>query len=174
MGFLFYGILCRFEFTNVQGETMLKLIRHICIVSIFSSLIIAGDAEDVKKTIEDSYAYLNKTKKTINDYSKDGGLEFWSSGGLLQSIEPSGRGEVYEDVNITPKHINVIVLAPGKAAVAMYYSEGYLKPRNSAEVNHYLTRVSQTFVKEDGKWKTRSSHWSPVKGGFGTSQTGLE
>ncbi|MDP6202535.1 MAG: hypothetical protein QF616_09960, partial [Candidatus Marinimicrobia bacterium] len=86
----------------------------------------------------------------------------------------SGRPESYDDVNLTPKHIEVVVLAPGKAAVALYYSEGYLKPKGSKAVDHYLTRVSQAFVKEDGEWRTRTSHWSPVKGGYGTSQTGKE
>ena len=113
-------------------------------------------------------------KKSENDYSKDGALEFWSSGGLMQTIDPSGRPEAYDYVNINPKHIEVIILAKGKAAVAMYYSEGNMKPKNSSEVSHYLTRVSQTFVKEDGEWRTRTSHWSPVMGGSGTSQTGKE
>ncbi|HJL75488.1 MAG: hypothetical protein QF795_05550 [Candidatus Marinimicrobia bacterium] len=153
---------------------MKKLIQLIGIAVIFCSLIFAGDAEDVKQSIENSFAYLNKMKKTLNDYSKDGALEFWSSGGLLQTIDPSGRPETYDEINITPKHIEVVVLAPGKAATAMYYSEGYMKLKGSAAVDHYLTRVSQTFVKEGGKWKTRTSHWSTVKGGYGTRQTGQE
>ena len=153
---------------------MLRSIQQIVIVSILSSLVFAGDAEEVKKSIEDGFAHLNKMKKSLNDYSKDGALEFWSSGGLLQKIDPSGRPETYSEVNLTPKHIEVVVLTPGKAAVALYYSEGYLQPKGSARVGHYLTRVSQTFIKEDGVWKTRTSHWSPVKGGYGTSQTGKE
>ncbi len=153
---------------------MKKLIQLIGIASISCSLIFAGDAEDVKQSIEDGFAYLNKTKKTLNDYSKDGAFEFWSSGGLLQTIDPSGRPETYDEINLIPKHIEVVVLVPGKAAAAMYYSEGHMKPKGSESVGHYLTRVSQTFVKEGGKWKTRTSHWSPVKGGYGTSQTSQE
>ena len=153
---------------------MKKLIQLIGIASISCSLIFAGDAEDVKQSIEDGFAYLNKTKKSLNDYSKDGAFEFWSSGGLLQTIDPSGRPETYDEINLIPKHIEVVVLVPGKAAAAMYYSEGHMKPKDSESVGHYLTRVSQTFVKEGGKWKTRTSHWSPVKGGYGTSQTSQE
>jgi hypothetical protein len=41
-------------------------------------------------------------------------------------------------------------------------------------VGHYLTRVTQVFVKEDGMWKVRSSHWSAVTGGAGTTQTSQE
>jgi len=153
---------------------MKKLIQIIAVIAIASSLSMAGDAEDVKQRIIDSFKHLNKMKKSLNDYSKNGALEFWSSGGLLNTIDPSGRPETYDAVNITPKHIEVVVLAPGKAAVAMYYSEGYLKPKGAEAVGHYLTRVSQSFVKEGKEWKTRTSHWSPVMGGSGTSQTGKE
>ena len=148
--------------------------KHVAILALCTTLAFAGDAEEIKKTIEDDFAYLNKNKRSKNEYSKNGALEFWSSGGLLHKIDASGRPETYEEVNLSPKHIEVLVLAPGKAAAAFYYSEGRLKPKGSAGVDHYLTRVSQTFVKEGGKWKTRSSHWSPVKGGSGTSQTGKE
>lgn len=134
----------------------------------------AGDVEDVKKRIVDSANYLNKMKKGLNEYSKDGAVEFWSSGGLLHTVDPSGRPETYESINVTPKHIEVVILAPGKAAVAMYYSEGHLKPKGAKGVSHYLTRVSKSFIKEGGEWKTRTSHWSPVVGGSGTSQTGKE
>ena len=148
--------------------------KHVVILALCTTLAFAGDAEEIKKTIEDDFAYLNKNKRSKNEYSKNGALEFWSSGGLLHKIDASGRPETYDEVNLSPKHIEVLVLAPGKAAAAFYYSEGRLKPKGSAGVDHYLTRVSQTFVKEGGKWKTRSSHWSPVKGGSGTSQTGKE
>ena len=153
---------------------MFRFIKHVIILVFCTALMLAGDAEDVRKAIEDDFSYLNKNERSKNEYSKDGALEFWSSGGLLHKIDASGRPEAYEEVSLSPKHIDVVVLAPGKAAVAFYYSEGRLKPKGSAGVNHYLTRVSQTFVKEGGKWKTRSSHWSPVKGGSGTSQTGKE
>jgi ketosteroid isomerase-like protein len=49
-----------------------------------------------------------------------------------------------------------------------------MKPKGAPAVNHYLTRVTQVFVKEDGKWKIRASHWSPISGGSGTTQTSLE
>ena len=148
--------------------------KYIVILVLCTATAFAGDAEEIKRTIEDDFAYLNKNKRSKNEYSKNGALEFWSSGGLLHKIDASGRPETYDEVNLSPKHIEVLVLAPGKAAAAFYYSEGSLKPKGSAGVDHYLTRVSQTFVKEGGKWKTRSSHWSPVKGGSGTSQTGKE
>ena len=127
--------------------------------------------KEVTQTILDSNAYTNKNLKgQADEYSSKGALEFWSSGGLLQEIAPGGRPEEFDAVNITPKHIRVITLVEGQVAVAHYYAEGSLKPKGAAAVSHYMTRVTQTYVKEAGKWKIRSSHWSAISGGSGTSQ----
>ena len=101
-------------------------------------------------------------------------MEFWSDGGLMKTIDLSGRPEAYYYVNINSKHIEVIILPKGKPVVVMYHLEGNTKLKYSSEVGHYLTRVSQTSFKEDGEWRTRTSHWSLVMGGSGTSQTGKE
>ena len=127
--------------------------------------------KEVTQTIIDSNAYTNKNLKgQADEYSSKGALEFWSSGGLLQEIAPGGRPEDFEAVNITPKHIRVITLVEGQIAVAHYYTEGSMKPKGATAVSHYMTRVTQVFVKEAGKWKIRSSHWSAISGGSGTSQ----
>jgi hypothetical protein len=127
--------------------------------------------KEVTQTILDSNAYTNKNLKgQADEYSSKGALEFWSSGGLLQEIAPGVNPEAFDAVNITPKHIRVITLVEGQVAVAHYYTEGSLKPKGGTAVNHYLTRVTQVMVKESGKWKIRSSHWSAISGGSGTSQ----
>ena len=143
-------------------------------IAVISSFLVAGDVEEIKKQLMDNNEYSNKNNRSINEYSKNGALEYWSSGGLIQEIDPDGRPEEYDYFNIKVKHIEVVVLVPKKAAVAMYYSEGSMKPKNSPAVNHYLTRVTQAYVKENGKWKIRASHWSPIQGGSGTSQTSTE
>ena len=48
-----------------------------------------------------------------------------------------------------------------------------MDPTTSAAVSDYRTRVTQVFVKEDGEWKVRAAHWSPIAGGAGTSQTAV-
>ena len=143
-------------------------------IAVISSFLVAGDVEEIKKQIMDNNEYSNKNNRSVNEYSKNGALEYWSSGGLIQEIDSDGRPEEYDYVNIKVKHIEVVVLVPKKAAVAMYYSEGSMKPKNSPAVNHYLTRVTQAYVNENGKWKVRASHWSPIQGGSGTSQTSTE
>ena len=137
----------------------------------FSSVLLAGDKEDLIKQIMASNDYVNKNKTNMSEYSKDGALEFWSSGGLLHEVGPGGRSDAYESFNMSIKHIEVLILVPKKAAVAMYYSEGSMTPKGSKPVGHYMTRVTQAFVKENGEWRIRASHWSPIMGGTGTSQT---
>ena len=153
---------------------MKHIIKIIFVYSIMFSILSAGDVEDIENLIMKNHQYFTKNKRGADEYSKLGALEFWSSGGLMQKVESTERPEEYDIANIEPKHIEVIVLVPKKAAVAMYYSEGSLKPKNSAAVGHYLTRVTRAYVKEDGQWRIRASHWSPVMGGSGTSQTSLD
>jgi hypothetical protein len=120
-------------------------------------------------------AYSNKNLKGMGDVvSKEGSLEFWSSGGLLNEVDPDTPAEEFESVTIRAKHITVITLVPGEIAVAQYYSEGGLAPVGSPAVNNYRTRVTQVYVKEGGKWKVRAAHWSPIQGGAGTSQTSVD
>ena len=137
----------------------------------FSTVLLAGDKEGIIKQIMASNDYVNKNKTNMSEYSKDGALEFWSSGGLLHEVGPGGRSDEYESFNMSIKHVEVLILVPKKAAVAMYYSEGSMTPKGSKPVGHYMTRVTQAFVKENGEWRIRASHWSPIMGGTGTSQT---
>ena len=62
----------------------------------------------------------------------------------------------------------------GQAAVAMYYTEGRFKAKGGAAVDNYLTRATQVYVKENGKWKVRAAHWSPIAGGSGTNQNSID
>lgn len=150
---------------------MKKIIMTLIVLSMAIPMtLMAGDKEEIIEQIMKGNAYMNKNKKTMQEYSTKGALEFWSSGGLIHKISPSGRPDYYDSVNMTIKHIEVIVLVPGKAAVAMYYSEGSMKPKGSPAVSHYMTRVTQAYVKEGDGWKIRASHWSPITGGSGTSQ----
>ncbi len=122
----------------------------------------------------DGNAYAKKNLKDQDDtVSKDGSLEFWSSGGLLQEVKSGSEPNEYESINIDAKHIHVITLVPGQIAVAQFYSEGSMAPKGSAAVSNYFTRGTQVLVKEGGKWKVRAAHWSPIAGGSGTSQTAV-
>ncbi len=128
--------------------------------------------EEVRSSILEGIAYVAEHLTGQPDgYPREGALEFWSSGGLMISVPPGATGETYEMFDLEAKHIEVIVLPGGEAAVAMYYQEGSMWPKGYPQVEHYLTRVTTVLVKEDGRWKTRAAHFSPLLGGSGTSQT---
>lgn len=130
-----------------------------------------GIVAEVKKAIEDSIAGTQATKMDDpSTTSKHGSLEFWSSGGLLNRASPDREPRAFDTFNLRAKHIEVIPLAEDVAA-AMYYTEGIMQPKGLPDVTDYRTRVMVVLVKEDGEWKQRAGHWSPLVGGSGTSQT---
>lgn len=131
--------------------------------------------QEVIKTIMDGNAYVKKNLRGMDDtIAKEGSLEFWSSGGLLQEVAADVEAQEFDAISLNAKHITVITLVPGQIAVAQYYSEGSMSPKNSAAVSNYLTRVTEVYVKEGGKWKTRAAHYSAIAGGSGTSQTSID
>ena len=105
--------------------------------------------------------------------SKEGALEFWSSGGLLQSAQQNDKVRKFESFNTHPKHIKIIEIN-ATTAVAMYYVEGNVQHKGSENNSNYLTRVMQVYVKEEDGWKIRAAHWSPLTGGKGTTETAIE
>lgn len=126
--------------------------------------------DEVRAAVEDYYSHLRQHLTAPADAeSTAGSQQFWSSGGLVVSVEPDAPSAEYEHFNVHPKHISVLRLSDESAA-AVYYAEGSMKPKGSAAVDHYLTRVLSVYVLEDGKWRIRAGHWSPLRGGGGTSR----
>lgn len=130
--------------------------------------------QEIRQTIQASYAYsAENLKDRPGDYSSEGSSEFWSSGGLRNMVPAGGEiGRTYVFFNMVPKYISVIPMGEDYAT-AMYYVEGSYQETGAAPVSNYFTRALQVFVKEDGAWKIRAAHWSPVVGGTGTKQTAV-
>ena len=139
---------------------------------VLSSTVIADTATEVRQVILDDLAHANQElNQDPMRLSKDGSKEFFSSGGLLNHLDRTSGGNTFEMFEGSIKHIEVVVLVEGQAAVAHFYQEAMMKPTGLPVVPNYRTRVTQIFVKEEGGWKIRAAHWSPLMGGAGTSQT---
>ena len=139
---------------------------------ILSSTVMADTATEVRQVILDDLAHANQElNQDPMRLSKDGSKEFFSSGGLLNHLDRTSGGNTFEMFEGSIKHIEVVVLVEGQAAVAHFYQEAMMQPTGLPAVPNYRTRVTQIFVKEEGDWKIRAAHWSPLMGGAGTSQT---
>ena len=139
---------------------------------VLSSTVMADTATEVRQVILDDLAHANQElEQDPMRLSKDGSKEFFSSGGLLNHLDRTSGGNTFEMFEGSIKHIEVVVLVEGQAAVAHFYQEAMMKPTGLPAVPNYRTRVTQIFVKEEGDWKIRAAHWSPLMGGAGTSQT---
>ena len=141
-------------------------------LSVLSSTVMADTASEVRQVILDHLAHMNQElNQDPMRLSKDGSKEFFSSGGLLNHLDRTSGGNTFEMFEGSIKHIEVVVLVEGQAAVAHFYQEAMMQPTGLPAVPNYRTRVTQIFVKEEGDWKIRAAHWSPLMGGAGTSQT---
>jgi len=139
---------------------------------VLSSTVMADTATEVRQVILDHLAHMNQElNQDPMRLSKDGSKEFFSSGGLLNYLDRTSGGNTFEMFEGSIKHIEVVVLVEGQAAVAHFYQEAMMQPTGLPAVPNYRTRVTQIFVKEEGDWKIRAAHWSPLMGGAGTSQT---
>ena len=141
-------------------------------LSALSSTVMADTASEVRQVVLDQVAHMNQelTQDPMR-LSKDGSIEFFSSGGLLTYLDRTSGGNTFEMFEGSIKHIEVVVLVEGQAAMAHFYQEAMMQPTGLPAVPNYRTRVTQVFVKEEGDWKIRAAHWSPLMGGAGTSQT---
>ena len=141
-------------------------------LSALSSTVMADTASEVRQVVLDQIAHMNQElNQDPMRLSKDGSIEFFSSGGLLTYLDRTSGGNTFEMFQGSIKHIEVVVLVEGQAAVAHFYQEAMMQPTGLPVVPNYRTRVTQVFVKEEGDWKIRAAHWSPLMGGAGTSQT---
>jgi hypothetical protein len=137
--------------------------------------VLADTADEIRAAILNSNAHTNKNLKDMDgSISSKGSLQFWSSGGLIQNVPANTPISVYESFSLTPKHIEVVTLVEGEAAVAMYYSEGSFHEKGREAVKHYMTRITEAYVKENGKWRVRAAHYSPIAAGSGTNQTAVD
>lgn len=142
------------------------------LVALVPVTVHADTRTEIRNLILEGLSYTNQHGTSVpGTIADEGSVEFWSSGGLMQMVANTNSDEQFEYFNGSAKHIEVIVLVEGKAAVAQYYQEASMKPAGSAAVPNYRTRVTEAFVKSEGRWRRRAAHYSPLVGGSGTSQT---
>ena len=152
---------------------MKKTTMLILALSISINFLFANDESDVTKAVKLHWEYSNN--KEWDSYAKsmhsEGTLNGDSNGSFwyMQESTVSAVSQCLstDDEQIfTPKYIEVEILEKGKVALAYYYLVGSYSI-NGVQKNDYRTRVSQVFLKEKGKWKVKSGHFTPLHSGSG-------
>ena len=142
------------------------------LIITFSQLI-ANDEAEVTEIVNKHWEYQNKKnwKKYVGTlYS--GGTMNGDSNGSFWYMQESTVAAVTEgqapsnEFNFKPRYIKIDVLEKDRVAIAYYYLVGSYSI-NGQEKNDYRTRVSQVFVKEEGGWKIKSGHFTPLYSGSG-------
>ena len=157
---------------TIWGIHMHLPLLLVLLVALVPVTATADTRAEIRNVILEGLSYTNKHGTGVpGTIADEGSVEFWSSGGLMQMVTNTNSDEQFEYFNGSAKHIEVIVLVEDEAAVAQYYQEASMKPVGSAPVPNYRTRVTEVFIKSEGRWRRRAAHYSPLVGGSGTSQT---
>ena len=92
-------------------------------VALVAGTAQAGTEEEIRDVVKTNISHTNKTmSRDPTRISKDGSKEFFSSGGLLNTIQRDSDASDFEYFSGSVKHIEVVVLVEGQAAVAHYLS----------------------------------------------------
>lgn len=162
---------------KIFRNTPILIVTKLALIALLGAVLMpmtaaADTAEEIKALIlQDNADTRENLAGNSDNLSKHGSLEFWSSGGLMQYVPADAAAGTFEQFALTPKHIKVVTLVEDQAAIAMFYSEGSFHETGQKPVGHYMTRATLAYVKEDGDWKIRAAHYSPIAAGQGTEQT---
>ena len=97
----------------------LKGLSLILVATLLSNAAQAGTQEEIRDIVKANIAYTNKMmSQDPNRISEQGSKEFFSSGGLLNTIYRDSDASDFEYFSGSVKHIEVVVLVEGQAAVA--------------------------------------------------------
>ena len=150
---------------------MKKLISTV-LLSLFAITAYAGDTDDVIAQVEKLWEARNAMdyETQWNLVSKDGAFGANSNGTFFNYAEKGTVDNVKEGLagieksNISVMYPKAAVIADG-VVLARYYLEGQIEFAGGVREPMYRTRVTQIWVKEDGEWKYRSWHFSPLHQG---------
>jgi len=151
----------------------MKNLLLVCMAIGFSQVVLADNhsnaTDEVIALVEKHWeARNNNDYKTQLDLRTDGvHFNANSSGTFLYADEKPSLEEISEDLageyDVTVMYPNAVSLSD-TVVLARYYLEGSMSA-NGATVNNYRTRVTHIWVKEDGEWKSKSWHFSPLHNG---------
>lgn len=150
----------------------MKRLIPLIFFGLFTVGAIADDTDDVIALVEKHWEARNAGDydTQYNLSSKHGVLGANSNGTFFTAPERGTVEGLKEGLsNIKKSDVSVRYPEAHKIAddviLARYYLEGQIEFADGARVADYRTRVTQVWVREDGEWKYRSWHFSPLHQG---------
>jgi hypothetical protein len=102
----------------MKNQFISALALTLCVMS---STVMADTATEIREVILEHIAHMNQElNQDPMRLSKDGSTEFFSSGGLLTYLDRTSGGNTFEMFQGSIKHIEVMVLVEGQAAVRTF------------------------------------------------------
>ena len=151
----------------------MKKLLLVCMAIGFSQVVLADNhssaTDEVLALVEKNWeARNNNDYKTQLDLTT-AGMHFNanSNGTFFYAEEKPSLEEITENLageyDVAVMHPNAVALSD-TVVLARYYLEGSMSV-GDVSVNNYRTRVTHIWVKEDGEWKSKSWHFSPLHNG---------
>ena len=151
--------------------------RTVTLAMIALCLVPGALADSHKGPAADVLALVEKHWEARNDNDYETQLALMSSGvhyhanssGTFFSSGEKPTAEEFEETlggtiyDVSVYHPDAVALTDD-VVLARYYLEGTLKTPE-ATVSNYRTRVTHIWVRESGKWKSKSWHFSPLHDG---------
>lgn len=110
---------------------------------------------------DDYQAQLDMMSDGMHYHANSNGTFFYAD--EKPSLEEFSEDLGAIDYDVEVKYPNAVSLSD-TVVLARYYLEGTLVGEKST-VSNYRTRVTHIWVKEGGKWKSKSWHFSPLHDG---------
>jgi len=154
------------------GEEKMKGLIPLVFFGLFAVGAIADDTDDVIALVQKHWEARNAADyDTQYNLSSKLGVLGANSNGTFFTAPPRGTVEDLKEGLSNIKKSDVAVRYPEAHEIsegvilARYYLEGQIEFADGTRVADYRTRVTQVWVREDGEWKYRSWHFSPLHQG---------
>ena len=98
-------------FNQIKGIDMKILLNTLIIAFVLSTSAFSQTnsvTNEIKDLILEDQRIANESNEQILNYSEQGALEFWSSGGLLHTMTNDLQVNRFDDISLQAKHIEVI------------------------------------------------------------------
>lgn len=145
----------------------------LALVTVVSGSAFAGDTDDVidrihaywdaRNAMDYAAQHSMRSEKGVLSANSDGSF-FSSTPGNATLDDTRQSLSSLKESDVEVRYPEAHEIAEG-AVLARYYLEGNLVFADGSRADEYRVRATEVWVRENGEWKARSVHYSPLHGG---------